>query len=808
MNYFSEIKNLTDLIIASGHVKLITDLNGQIYEVYAQEFESLTFFPVSILDGKLLTDCSNLELVKKIFETIQMVNQSKKPALNLISFSSIDILRQIDCEVLPITDHKFHITLTLHHSEPEEKTPIGNDFELFRQIGVESFESNLHFLLDQTQDIWFAITESGKFVKYNHKFLDLIGYPYEFLESVALPNLLVKDQKKTIYSVLKKLSYHTSDLQNLIFISKSGKEIKTETNFINFKKGLNQASIIGIVKEIPGDTGVSFRPAEDQFIKIITRVPIPILLIDELSLEIFFSNPFAIDYFEYQDDELTRLNLFDLFPSSENHYLVSVIRKGGVLNLEANYSWRLITKRGLEKIARFLIQQIDYEDRKILMVIILNQEEDTKLNFIKEDTNSFNFVEKDLLLVRMTPDGIITQVNKNFGDLIGRPLRKIINRSFEENLFVEDYERIFQHFAKLTPQNPMRKNVNRMLTANGKTVWVEWTDRGIFKGDKLVEIYGLGKNITDTYQRDLLHQSMEQRFQALVENLPMVTYVIHAQTMYPLYISPQVEIFTGYTQEEFYRNPDVWLNAMHPDDAEKFFENLRDRIEKKITGPVEFRIYHKDGSLRWAEEIGSTITMPDGTLLFQGISRDVTARHNTREKLIYYSKFERLINEISLNLMNAKSENLTQILQNTVDELGKYMQVDRTYIFDFNDSDQTMSNTFEWCNEGITPQLAVLQNLPFSMFPWWMEKMEKNEEISLDTLDDIPPHELNTREILNSQEILSVMVVPMFNNGKASGFIGFDMVTKSIHWEKESIHLLRLASAMIVSTRERLDVLS
>ena len=219
-------------------------------------------------------------------------------------------------------------------------------------------------------------------------------------------------------------------------------------------------------------------------------------------------------------------------------------------------------------------------------------------------------------------------------------------------------------------------------------------------------------------------------------------------------------------------------------------------------------MYHKDGRLRWAEEIGSTITMPDGTLLFQGISRDVTARHNSREKLMYYSKFERLINEISLNLMNAKSENLPQILQNTVDELGKYMQVDRTYIFDFNTSDLTMSNTFEWCDEGVPSQIAVLQKLPFSMFPWWVEKMEKNEEITLDTLDDLPPHALNSREILASQEILSVMVVPMFNNGKASGFIGYDMVTKTRHWEKEAIQLLRLASAMITSTRERLEDLS
>jgi PAS domain S-box-containing protein len=298
--------------------------------------------------------------------------------------------------------------------------------------------------------------------------------------------------------------------------------------------------------------------------------------------------------------------------------LVSVIRKGGVLSLETNYSWRLITKGGNEKTARFLLQQIDYEERKTLMVIILDKENDSKLNFIKENANILDLFEKDLLVVRMTPDGIIAQVNKNFADMIGRPLNKIVGKSFEENLFIEDYEGIFQHFAKLTPQYPMQKNINRMLTADGKTLWIEWTDRGIFEGDQLVEIYGLGKNITDTYKRDLLQQSIEQRFQALVENLPMVVYVIHAKTFSPVYISPEVEKFTGYTPEEFYKNPEVWMNAMHPDDANIFHQLLENRIEKNIAAPVEFRMYHKDGRLRWVEETGTTINFTGWDSTFSG----------------------------------------------------------------------------------------------------------------------------------------------------------------------------------------------
>ncbi|MBE0688234.1 MAG: PAS domain S-box protein [Anaerolineaceae bacterium] len=804
MNYLTEINNLTELVLYSSRVKLKTDLHGQIQEVYAQELGSSTFLPISILVGKLLSDCSNLELVREIFETIEMVNKSNQPAINLISFSSRDELGQIDCEVFPFPDQKFLITLTLQRSETEEKAPGGHGSDLVRKIGEESFETNLHFLLDRTQNTWFAVTETGKFVQSNKKFLDLIGYPHEYLENITLSDLLVTDQKETINSVLENISYHTSELQNLIFLSKSDSEIKTNTKFIKYTKDFNQSIIIGIVQEISGDSRVSLKSAEDQFIKIVTRVPIPIILVDELSLEIFFSNPFAKDYFEYNDDELTKLNLFDLFPSSENHYLVSVIRKGGVLGLEANYSWRLMTKAGLEKTARFLIQQIDYENRRILMVIILDQEEDTKLNFIKEDSKILNLFEKDLLVVGMTPDGIITRVNQSFCDLLGRPLRKIIGSSVEENLFEGDYERVLNHVNAITLQNPIQKNKNRIIGANGKTYWIEWTDKGIFDGERLVEIYGLGKDITEIYQQELLQKSMEQRYQALVEKLPMVTYVIHAKTFFPFYISPQVEKLTGYTPEEFYKNPEVWINAMHPDDAKIFYQLLQERIEKNNSAPVEFRMYHKDGRLRWVEETGSTIELSDGTVLFQGVSRDVTARHNAREKLIYYSNFERLINEFSLKLMNATSGNLSEIIKFIVDELGKFMQVDRAYIFDFDYQNNTMSNTFEWCNEGISSQIKELQNLSLPAFPWIMERITNNQDIIIEKVSEIPEEAYAEKESFIAQEIKSLLIVPFIYNDKAQGLIGFDMVKEQTSWEHEAINLLRLISTLIISASSRI----
>jgi transcriptional regulator with GAF, ATPase, and Fis domain len=243
---------------------------------------------------------------------------------------------------------------------------------------------------------------------------------------------------------------------------------------------------------------------------------------------------------------------------------------------------------------------------------------------------------------------------------------------------------------------------------------------------------------------------------------------------------------------------------MHPDDAEKFFSNLRDRIENKITGPVEFRMYHKDGSMRWAEGIGSTISLPDGTILFQGISRDVTTRQNAREKLIYYANFERLINEFALKLMNATSKNLSEIIKFIVDELGKFMHVDRAYIFDINYQNNTLSNTYEWCKDGISSQMKELQNISLLTVPWLMDRINNNQDIVIEKVSEMPEEAFAEKDSFTAQEINSLLVVPLIYANKAQGLIGFDMVKEQIFWEQESINLLRLVGTLIISAINRI----
>ncbi|HET8704923.1 MAG TPA: histidine kinase dimerization/phospho-acceptor domain-containing protein, partial [Pseudomonadales bacterium] len=105
--------------------------------------------------------------------------------------------------------------------------------------------------------------------------------------------------------------------------------------------------------------------------------------------------------------------------------------------------------------------------------------------------------------------------------------------------------------------------------------------------------------------------------------------------------------------------------------------------------------------------------------------------------------------------------------------------------------------------EGIEPQIENLQNLPLDIFPWWMKKLEANKPIAVSRVADMPEEASTEREILQSQSILSVAVVPLFVNKQLFGFAGFDSVNQEKEWELESIALLQQFGNSLSNLLER-----
>lgn len=658
-------------------------------------------------------------------------------------------------------------------------------------------------LIDESNELGFVITPVGKFIYCTPALQKRLGLTPDEVTSINIIKLIPETQLGNFSEFIKPGKRTYQNWEPVTLITKNGFPVNFQIHFKKLISDVQLVLIYGILKEDQaGKQPFSMDPTE-QMMRMTSKIPIPVLIVNELSLNISFANLKAHQYFMYSEGEMVGKNLVDLISKTDNFPLLKLMRDKGISGLESDYAWSIISKENEVRKSRFIINRLDYENEKSFIIIIRDTDSEPQTMMIKEQSRKYQLDEKDLITCSLTPDGILKSVNQNYCSLVGKPEQKIIGRSFQENLFVSDYEEIFRHFYKLSPLNPVRKNICRIIDSSGETRWIEWTDQGIFEGEILVEIVSQGIDITESYHRELMQRSMEQRYQALVANLPIAIYVIHVKTNFYLYISPQMEQIFGYSAEELYLNPEKWNQTIYPDDVQYVQDYFQPESPQELYEPIEFRMYHKNGRLLWARLRGTKITLPDGTILFQGTVWDITEQRTSKEKLEYYYNFESLIIDISLKLMIANSENFSETINFIVKELGKFMQVDRSYIFDINYKNNTMSNTFEWCAEDVSSQIDSLQDIPLSRIPWLMERVNNNLDIVLDQVNELPVEASPEKEMLLVQGIKSLLVVPLIYNTKVMGLIGFDMVKKSTNWEQESINLLRLVSAMIISTLER-----
>lgn len=117
------------------------------------------------------------------------------------------------------------------------------------------------------------------------------------------------------------------------------------------------------------------------------------------------------------------------------------------------------------------------------------------------------------------------------------------------------------------------------------------------------------------------------------------------------------------------------------------------------------------------------------------------------------------------------SENSVAAIHSALELIASHFSFERGYIFETSKDGKTTSNTFEWCAEGVTPELDNLQKLPVEVVSAAHASFQKDGTFILKSLNDLRPVE---RDVLEPQGIKSMFQFGIFDKSRLLGFIGFD----------------------------------
>lgn len=127
-----------------------------------------------------------------------------------------------------------------------------------------------------------------------------------------------------------------------------------------------------------------------------------------------------------------------------------------------------------------------------------------------------------------------------------------------------------------------------------------------------------------------LHKS-EKRFRSLIENAQDIISLSDENGM-RFYISPAIEIITGYSIQETINQP--VFDIVHPDDVAQS-KKLRTEFMKEpgVIKPISFRFLHKNGGFVWMEGTIINLLHDENVKAVVGNYHDVTERKKSEEKI-------------------------------------------------------------------------------------------------------------------------------------------------------------------------------
>lgn len=177
---------------------------------------------------------------------------------------------------------------------------------------------------------------------------------------------------------------------------------------------------------------------------------------------------------------------------------------------------------------------------------------------------------------------------------------------------------------------------------------------------------------------------------------------------------------------------------------------------------------------------------------------------DTPESLLREAPMEMIFSQLLILDQISDRATYDALIPSLLENIGQITHANRAYIFSIHEEEECYyRNAYEWCQDGVTPQIENLQHVPAALIPYWDGTLRRGKAISiwdLETVRDTMPAEY---EILHAQDIRSIAVLPIFAAGKFVGFIGLDDPDQSVY--DIASKMLQVISGHLGCIRSHLD---
>jgi len=286
------------------------------------------------------------------------------------------------------------------------------------------------------------------------------------------------------------------------------------------------------------------------------------------------------------------------------------------------------------------------------------------------------------LVVKVDRDGKFLFVSPSYCETFGKTEDELIGKHFMPLVHEEDREKTEQAMENLYKPPYSCKVEQRALTKNGWK-WLAWIDKAILdENNNVVEIVGVGRDITEQKLMEEKLRASEERFRELAELLPEIVFEMDINGKLT-FINRYAYDITGYSQEDF-ENGIFGEKLIVPDDRIKVRKNIEKILNEQIDESHEYTAIRKDGSRFPVISRLTVIKREDRVVGIRGIIIDISDLKNAKDALKTSEERFRDIIERSIDgyyfintqgevvYLNAAAEHIFGLSKDKINEKGLF----------------------------------------------------------------------------------------------------------------------------------------
>ena len=277
------------------------------------------------------------------------------------------------------------------------------------------------------------------------------------------------------------------------------------------------------------------------------------------------------------------------------------------------------------------------------------------------------------------------------------------------------------------------------------------------------------------------------------EKLDEMVYVSDIETYELMYMNQYLRNALGYKDHEEYRGEKCYKILQSMDKPCAFCTNCQLREGEFVTWTHKNPVLHRHMLLK------DTLVHANGRDYRVEIAINANSEADGNASY-YYARSETILNECMQEIFS--TANAEKSIDRMLSYIGKTFSCDRAYIFEISGS-MMMSNTYEWCADGVVPQRELLQTVPMSAVDWWLSLFADNKVTVIADLEDIRAEYPESYALLKPQDIHCLAAGPIKSGDEIIGFIGVDNPDKKMMPMIESfLNVIGYFTSTLIRRRE------